>query len=133
MTREEYLKKLENIKSFKSVSEQIHAHERLLCEYVQSLEQQIKSLQPHPIEMVSMNVGDLVVIKHGSCKSLHYVTFYGRDEKINRFWGYDGNITKLDGTYCYLKENGVSMGDPSIFATKVYHKYDIRFKVSSDR
>lgn len=133
MTREQYLQKLEDLRQHSSGELLILEHEWLLCEYVKSLETQIKSLQPHPIDMVNMNVGDLVVLKDGSRNTLHCVTFYGKDEAVNEFWKYDGNITKLDGTYCYLKEDGTSIGTSGVFAIKVYHDYDIRFKVTSDR
>jgi hypothetical protein len=61
-----------------------------------------------------MNIGDLVLVNDRGRLTLHYVTFYGKDEKLSEFWKYNGNITKLDGTYAYFKEDGTLLGEPKI-------------------
>jgi hypothetical protein len=101
-----------------------------------TLKKELKQLTLGPIELVSMNIGDLVLVNDRGRLTLHYVTFYGKDEKLSEFWKYNGNITKLDGTYAYFKEDGTLLGEPKntkIFPIRVFHNYDLRFKCISDR
>lgn len=135
MNRKEYLDQVETIKkNFSTSEEQILHHERLLCEYVHSLEKQL-NLFTGQIELVAMNIGDIVLINDHERLTLHYVTFYGKDENLAKFWKYDGNVTKLDGTYAFFREDGRLLGDPKAktFPVRVFHNYDIRFKCTSDR
>lgn len=135
MNRAEYLNKLESLRDSHTGAELVLAHEWLLCEYVQSLEKQIERSSPTPATLTNTHVGDLVLLQDHDRTSLHYITFYGKDERLSHAWGYYGNIIKLDGTYCFLREDGraIASGETKYFAIQVFHKYDLRFNCTSDR